>query len=248
MHVTLEANDSQKIRQLRTWAINFRQHLDRKVLFRLATDPKQHVKNINVRHDASAVIRKRLEEDSNTNFLTNEEVEQLYKLIKDEEDFPILVSAEEFTVQDITHIKGKEDLATKKKVKKDIEENVAVLKAEAALLIVDFGLNTNRFKELRMPLIKTITGILGNMLCEPDHLFIREIINGDGIKVITTNYFERFVEALYFIDEDTAKPFMDIFEIKPERFSFERRQRKASQTTLQSSTPYPISYIPDLVC
>lgn len=252
MQVTLEPNTSQKIHQLGTWTINFRKNLDRKVLFRLATDPTVHVKNINVKLDAIIVIRnileKQAQETHNGDLLTDEEIEKLFNLIKDDEDFPILLDTQEISVEQVTHIKNHEDLATKKKVKIDIEENDAVLKAEAALLIVDFGTNTKKFQQIRLQLIKTISAILGNMLCEKDHIFVREIKKGDKIEVITTNFFKQFVQALYFIDEEAAKPFMDIFSIKPEDFSFERRQRKVSQSTPTSPPSYSVPYIPNLVC
>lgn len=228
MRVNLEPDPQLKLHQLASWANNF-QHLDRRTLINLGTNPKQKVKNINVRHDALIVFGKRLEDMKAASAwpvsLTDEEVEKLYNLIIDEEDFPILVDTNEIVVEEITHLKEQEDELHKKGVKRDIEENIAVLKAEALFLIVDFGAKTKRFSELRSNLIIAITGILENMLCEPDQLFVKE--KSETGKVIISFSFINYVEALYFIDKESAKPFMEIFNIPESNFSFERR-RKAS--------------------
>ena len=67
------------------------------------------------------------------------------------------------------------------------------------------------------------------MLGEPDHLFVREQkLSEDKVEVKTTSYFKSFVEALYFTDKEAARPFMDIFNISLNEFSYERRTQKAS--------------------
>ena len=230
--INLEPNPRKKLDQLRSWTTAFA-HLDRQKLLDLATNPNRNVKNINVRLDALYTLRQKLKTLStlqpNTSTLTDNELEQLFNLIKDEDDFPTLVDSEELIVEDITHEKGHEDTKHKKETKNDIEQNVALLKSEAALLIVDFGLKTHKFTELRQPLISLITSRLGNLVGDPDHLFIREQkISECTVEVKTTNYFKSFVEALYFIDKEVAKPFMDIFNVSLNDFSYERRTKKAS--------------------
>ena len=227
MLIRLETNPKDKSHQLRRWTQAF-QHLSNERLLSLATNKEQNVKNINVRLDALLVFIQRLQDSSKkTNrryILTDVEVEQLYNLIKNEDDFPVLVNPNEIVVEEVTHEKDHEDIVYKKQVKKDIEENVALLKAYAALVIVDYGLHTKKFLELRQPLIKSITGILGNMLGEPDHVFVKEGRDKESVK--PTNFFSNFIEALYFIDNQSAKPFMQLFNIS-ESYC-EQRTRKAS--------------------
>ncbi len=178
---------------------------------------------INERICALLELRDRLEKlpaSSHEKSLTDEEVQKLYTLITDEAEFPIVVYTEEFTVEEVTHEKGHEDAEYKSKIKKDIEENDALLRAEAALLIVDFGQGTKKYNELKHRLVTAITGILGNMLGEPDHLFLKE--------QVPSTYLKQFVEALYFIDINVAEPFMKIFNMNTNEFSLQRRKVIAS--------------------
>ena len=185
---------------------------------------------INERVVALEDLRDRLEKlpaNSPEKSLTDNEVQKLYELITDEDEFPIVVYPEQFTVEEITHEKDHEDSTYKSKIKNDIEQNDAALRAKAALLIVDFGQNSNKYKELKNCLVTAITGILGNMLGEPDHLFLKEI-KSDGKKAepVPSQYFKTFVEALYFINKNAAEHFINIFNIDINSFSFERRNRK----------------------
>lgn len=158
--------------------------------------------------------------------LTDEEVQKLYELIIDEAEFPIVVYPDEFTVEEITHEQNHEDAKYKSEVKNGIEENDALLRAEAALLIVDFGQGTKKYKALKHRLVIAITAILGNMLAESDHLFLKEIKKADRVESNPSSYFKSFVEALYFIDEKAAEHFIKIFNININEFSIERRKRK----------------------
>lgn len=228
MQVKLEPNVKEKLHQLERWGQVIGK-LDSELLLDLATNPKRNVKNINVRLAALLgfeqrlyeLARKRLTKD----LLTDDEVEKLYKLIINEEDFPIMVFPEEFKVEEVTHEKEKEDLQVKKKIIQDIEENVAILKAYALLLIIDYGANTKKFQEIHQSLVKTITGILGNMLGEPNHIFLKEEISSDNnVGIKASRFFVNFVEALYFIDEEAARPFMDIFKVTTNSFSASGRK------------------------
>lgn len=223
MNVTLEPNPAVKIHQLVLWTSNF-QRLPREKLLALALDPNRSVRNINVRLDAICTLRHLLnsnyEKTKNKNLLTNDEVERLYNLLCNEQEFPILINISDISVEKVTHIKGQEDLAHKKVVKKDIEENCALLRAEAALLIIDFGINTSKFVEIKDDFKKTLKEILGNMLSEPDQVFVKERATS---KVISTDYPKRFIEALYLIDKESAKPFITSFNIDESAFKPERR-------------------------
>ena len=187
-------------------------------------------KNINERIVALLTFRKILEntpKNLQKRALTNHEMQKLYHLIKDDAEFPIIVYPDQFTVEEITHEKNHEDSNYKKTITINIEENDAVLRAEAALLIVDFGQETKKYDELKHKLVSAITAILGNMLGEPNNLFVKEVKeNSDWGK--PSSCFIRFVEALYFIDEEAARPFMSHFNVQETDFSHERRKRKVN--------------------
>ncbi len=201
---------------------------ERKELIKIAINKAEE--QINERVTALDELRDRLEklpDHSSQKSLTDEEVQILYKLIKDEAEFPIVVYPEQFTVEQITHKTGHEDLEYKSKITKDIEENDAMLRARAALLIVDFGQGTKKYRELKHPLVIAITAILGNMLGEPDNLFLKETkINGNKAEPLPSSYFKQFVEALYFIDETVSERLIKIFRVNVNDFSFQRRERK----------------------
>lgn len=228
MLVTLEPDSTVKLHQLQSWSTTFTK-LDRQKLLDIATNPSKNVENINERITAVGALRQILEKDGQQASLTDDEVKKLFTLIRDEEDFPILVDPEEIVVEKVTHEQGHEDQASKKRIKKDIEENVAQLKADAALLIAEFGQNTNKFRELHEQIITVITSILGQMLGEPDHLFVQERNAGDKLEIKATDYYTGFVEALYCIKPESAKVFMDIPNprILIDSFSVSRRARLA---------------------
>lgn len=231
MRVRLEYDSHIKLKQLQTWALSFKE-LDRGTLFKLATDPSQEVKNINERATAIIVLRTLLEKASKqfdtSNLLTDDEVEQLYCLLINEDDFPILVDTESFVVQDVTYVeKGK--AVPEKTIVRDIEENCALLRAEAALLIVDFGQRTKRFLELKPKIIEGVKEIVLNMLCEKDQIFFKEtIVDGSTTDVNQSLYFRVFVEALYFVDKDSARLFMASFDVNESGFSYKRKVNKTN--------------------
>lgn len=232
MLTRIETNPQANLDHLQTFVSQLR-HAGKKRLIERATNLEDKDEYINERVVALAALRKELENIPNWqkrgDLLSNKEVEKLFRIIKDEEDFPVLVDPNEIKVEEVTHEKDHEDLPYKKKLKKSIEENDAMLRGHAALLIVDFGLKTKRFLQLKHLFIKEITGILGNMLGESDHLFIKETrLGNDKVNIDASLFFKMLVEALYFIDEESAKPFMDFFNIQLEDFSIERRKRKAS--------------------
>lgn len=234
MLIKLEPDTAKKIYQIRVWAANF-QKLPQEKLFKLACDPKQKTKNINTRLDAIFTLRHKFEliakSNDDSSVLTDQDVEQLYKLMIDDENFPVLVNVNDFAVEEVTCKKGYEDIAHKKAVKRDLEENVALLRAEAAKLILDFGNSTKRFNEIRGDFIKSIKEILSNMLCEQDQIFASERKMPDNSEKMTvSNYFKSFVEVLYFIDKESARPFMSIFDIKETDFSYERRAKNLLNT------------------
>ena len=177
---------------------------------------------INERVVALNLLRGRLEklpDNSPEKSLTDNEVQSLYNLITDEAEFPIIVYSEEFTVEEITHEQGREDSTYKLKIKTDIEQNDALLRAEAAMLIVDFGTSTNKFRQIRSDFIEALKYILDNMLCEKDQIFLNEK------ELEPSSYFIHFVEALYFTDKESARQFMLQFNVKETSFSFERRTK-----------------------
>lgn len=187
-------------------------------------------KGINERISALFELRGRLEklpDNSPQKLLTNREVQALHYLITDEAEFPIMVYPDEFTVEEITHEKEREDSTYKLKIIRAIKENDAVLRAQAALLIVDFGQVSKKYKELKHRLVAAITTILGNMVAEPDHLFLPETGTAAKVEPIPSIHFKNFVEALYFIDEKAGGHFIKIFNLNIDDFSLDRRNRKA---------------------
>src|SRR3989338_5543314 len=176
-------------------------------------------KGINERISALFELRDRLEklpdnsDNSPKKLLTNREVQALYYLITDETEFPVMVYPDEFTVEEITHEKGHEDSTYKLKIIRAIEENDAVLRAQAALLIADFGQVSKKYKELKHRLVAAITAVLGNMVAEPDHLFLPETGTAAKAESAPSIHFKNFVEALYFIDEKAGGHFIKIFNI-----------------------------------
>ena len=185
---------------------------------------------VNERVAALYMLKERLEKLSNSSTeksLTDKEVQELYELITDEAEFPIVVYPEQFTVEEITHEKDHEDSTYKSKIQKAVEQNDALLRAIAALLIVDFGQNTKKYKALKPYLTTAITAILGNMLGEPNSLFLKEFKNGTNeVESVPSRYFKAFVEALYFIDQKAAAPFIKIFSININDFDLQRREEK----------------------
>ncbi len=202
----------------------------REELIYLVINKNSTEENINERISALYALRDRLEkspDNSPQKSLTDKEVQKLYHLITDEAEFPIVIYPDEFTVEEITHEKNHEDSTYKLKITKDIEQNDALLRAEAALLIVDFGQNTKKYNELKHRLATAITAILGNMLGEPHDLFLKELEReGNQTEQIPSMYFTNFVEALYFIDKKAAEHFIKIFNININDFNLERRNKK----------------------
>lgn len=220
LRVRLEPDYSAKLKQLKFYSENHKSK-KRDELIYIAINNNPTEENINERISALLELRNRLTnlpDGSSHKSLTDKEVQKLYHLITDEAEFPIVVYPDEFTVEEITHEKDHEDTTYKLKITKDIEQNDALLRAEAALLIVDFGQNTKRYNQLKHRLVIAITGILGNMLGEPHHLFLTE--------KSLSKYFTQFVEALYFIDEKSAERFIKIFNININDFNLDRRNKK----------------------
>lgn len=187
-------------------------------------------KGINERISALLALRDRLEQlpdNSPQKLLTNREVQTLYYLITDETEFPIMVYPDEFTVEEITHERDHEDNTYKLKIIRAIEENDAVLRAQAALLIADFGQVSKKYKELKHRLVAAIAAVLGNMVAEPEHLFLSETGTAAKTEPAPSIHFKNFVEALYFIDEKAGGHFIKIFNININDFSLDRRNRKA---------------------
>ena len=226
MPIVLIADPGKRAATNRELALKFKDG-DPSDLLDLATNPRRSVDTFQERVIAMEALKgvlQRLSIQTNRDdILTDYEIEKLYDFIKDE-NFPVLVSPDEFTVQSVTNEPDHEDPAYKNKVLHDIEQNVARLKGDAALLIVDYGLNTRKFKQLRQPLVRTITDILDDMLAEKDHLFVT-------VTLKPTSYFTNFIEALYCIDERAAEVFMERFGVTTNDFNPHRiaRIKGASQ-------------------
>ena len=231
LRVRLEPDYSAKLKQLKFYSENHKSK-KRDELIYIAINNNPTEENINERISALLELRNRLTnlpDGSSHKSLTDKEVQKLYHLITDEAEFPIVVYPDEFTVEEITHEKDHEDSKYKSKIKKDIEENDALLRAEAALLIVDFGQSTKKYQALKHRLATSITGILGNMVGEPDHLFLKETKkDGTNVEPVPSSYFKTFVEALYFIDKNAAEHFITMFNINTNEFSLQRRKAIAS--------------------
>ena len=226
-------NAADRVHQLGAWGKSFHR-LNRATLLNLAANPEQHTHNINVKHAAIIQLQNRLEtvrkalEKKKTHrdprtLLKDNEVIQLFNLVRSEQDFPILVDINYLQVDNVVH-GSKEELEKarlhKEQVVKDVEENCALLRSTAALLIIDFGSKTNAFQEIRQDLIEELKFILIDMLKENHETFIT-ITDHHTIK--NSTYFKSFVEALYFLDRESARPYMDIFKIGTHDFSFQRR-------------------------
>ncbi len=228
LKVRLEPDSLAKLQQLQLYKKKL-DFVEREKLIDIAINNRPIEENINERISALYVLRDILEKTPNNSphkSLTNIEVQKLYHLIIDEKEFPIIIYPEEFTVEQITHEKNHEDKEYKLKIIKDIEQNDALLRAEATLLIVDFGQNTQKYKQLQPRLTTAITAILGNMVGEPHHLFVKEVEKSDKqIEAVPSGYFKGFVEALYFIDKKAAEHFMKIFNITTNDFSLQRKEK-----------------------
>lgn len=229
LKVRLEPNPLAKLQQLQLYKKKF-DSIERERLVDIALNNRPVEENINERISALYVLRDILEKtpaSSPDKSLTNIEIQKLYHLIIDEKEFPIVIYPEEFTVEQITHEKNHEDAKYKLEIIKDIEQNDALLRAEAALLIADFGQTTEKYKQLKPRLITAITAILGNMVGEPHHLFLKEVEkDGKQVESVSSRYFNGFVEALYFIDEKAAEHFMKLFNITTKDFNSQRVTNK----------------------
>jgi hypothetical protein len=197
MLVTIEANTSSKLRQLAAWAKYFH-YMDRTQLIDLATNPQRKVKNINVRLSSILFLRE-------SGYATNAEVEKLFNLVKDEKDFPIWVDAKSIIVKEVTGEKDHEDLPYKQKLKRNIEENVAMLRSEAALMIAEFGQRTMAYKKIKPEFITTLKEILDRIATDP--IFVDQRTHK------TSSYFNGFLKALYLADRRAAVPYMTNYGI-----------------------------------
>ena len=192
----------------------------REKLFEIITNTSPDIEYINAKAVALGIINERLETESNNTendpgtLLSDQEVEKLFNIVKDEADFPILLDRKELN-------NGSRQSDDTKTIR-DIEENAALFRGTAALLIVDYGYKTKKFEEIKKDLTDELKDILGNMLSEQNQLFLRE----DGNLVKISSYFRSIAEALFFIDEEAARKLMSIFSVKETDFSFERRKRK----------------------
>lgn len=182
--------------------------------------------------------------------LDDAEIRKLYNLVRDEYDFPIIVDREErLDIQEVAQYNGQpldinregsiqyngrtystDDKRLERHLVQDIEENDAVLRGVAAFLIVDFGSHTPTFQKIKYGLIKALTGILNNMIEEEGHIFIKDrSISKDRKGFALSSYFINFIEALYFIDKQAAKPFMESYNISENNFDVNRREREKQE-------------------
>ena len=192
MIVNLETDPRAKLHQLQSWSTTFR-HLDRPTLIDLATNPNRRVKNINVRLDAMLFLRE-------SGCVSSREIESFFRLVKDEKDFPIWVDAGSIVVQEVTHEKDHEDLPYKQKLKINIEENVAMLRSWAALMIAEFGQKTQIYKRIKQEFITELKEILNKIATDP------VFVNQNTHK--TSSYFNGFLKALYLADKQSAMSFI----------------------------------------
>ena len=152
VHVRIETDPRIKVQHLKEYLEAHRSR-NRDELINIAINHTEE--NINERISALYALRDILgktPERFQSKVLTNIEIQKLYHLVKDEE-FPVVVYPDEFTVKEITHEIGHENHQYKETITKAIEENDAVLRAEAALLIIDFGQETKKYKEIKHKLI-----------------------------------------------------------------------------------------------
>lgn len=204
MHIKLEANTRAKLHQLESWAKTF-PNISRAKLLTLATDPNQNVKNINVRAVALYGIQR-------TGYLMDCEIPALFNLVTNEKDFPILVDEKE--LEDDTKFENK------RKYKRDIEENDAVIRGIAANMLVEHALkNRRKYSSLINELIPAIREILNNMIGEP--VFVEVEHNQ------TSSLFMSFLTALYLIDKRSAREIMSQFNINQSEL-FLKPQKKSS--------------------
>lgn len=197
MLVTIETNPSLKLHQLAAWAKYFH-HMDRIQLLDLATNPQRKVKNINVRLSSMLFLRE-------SGYVTNVEVEKLFKVVKDEKDFPMWIDANSIIVKEVTGEKDHEDLSYKQKLKRNIEENVAMLRSEAALMIAEFGQRTLMYKRIKPQFVRVLREILDKIALDP------VFVNQNTHK--TSPYFNSFLKALYLADKKSAMPYITEYGI-----------------------------------
>lgn len=197
MIVNLEIDPRTKLHQLKSWSTTLR-HLDRHTLIDLATNSNRRVKNINVRLDAMLFLRE-------SSCVSSREIEPLFRLVKDEKDFPIWVDADSIVVKEVTHEKDHEDLPYKQKLKRNIEENVAMLRSWAALMIAESGQRTRIYKSIKSEFIGTLKEILNKIATDP--IFVNQNTHK------TSSFFNDFLKALYLADKQSAMPFITKYGI-----------------------------------
>ncbi len=168
--------------------------VDRKTLLEYATNPRADVPDINYRIISVLELQRREKLEGNLKEdLNSHEVSALLELVKNERDFPIYGTVH-----------------SDPKINKFKKENHAFLRAYAATLLEEYGLEHPELVRLLPKLKKALNSILDNLT--HDDGFVKQqakSLESDP----TTIYFKNFLKALSVLDPQHSKTLMEQLHI-----------------------------------